>query len=65
MHTPYGEVGEYGVMMHTCDGGWVFIPTGTKEHAIECLKEFFEKKHLDLTQTDVKSNFYCNMNQAD
>lgn len=60
---PYEETKQCGVMMDDCDGGWVFVPTETEELANDYLKNFFEKKQLDLTGVDVVSHTYGNINK--
>lgn len=56
----------YGVKMDLYDDRWVCIPVGTKEQANEYLKDFFTKKQLDLTKTNICSIFYdkeCDNNE--
>lgn len=54
---------KYGVMMKLCNGEDVFVPVGTEENANDYLKDFFAKKQLDLTNVDVVSMFYENVNK--
>lgn len=56
----------YGVKMDLYGDKWVCIPVGTKEQANEYLKDFFTKKQLDLTKTNICSIFYdkeCDNNE--
>lgn len=49
--------------MNTCDGEWAFVPADTEELANDYLKNFFKTKQIDLTEVDVVSRVYGNINK--
>lgn len=63
IYVPSNGIEKYGVMMSLCNDEWVFIPADTKELANDYLKNFFAKKQLDLTDVDIVSMAYDNINK--